>query len=95
MKPAQKVRKSVILGNILQREQYQPKTTYLVPLSDNNEILTKKNGLVVFRAKCSKTARKVRKSFILQNLLRSEYINWKPPIWSKDKIITKFGQKNV
>ena len=41
-----------------------------------------------------KTARKVGKSVIFQNLLRREkYINWKSLIWSKDKIITKFGKK--
>ena len=53
-----------------------------------------KNGRVRFLAKCTKTARKVKKTVILQNLLRKVYINRKPLIWSKDKIIMKFGEKH-
>ena len=32
--------KSVILQNLLRREKYQPETTYLVQVQDNNEIWT-------------------------------------------------------
>ena len=43
-KTARKLRKSVILRNILQREYYQPETIYFVQIIDNREIWIKKKG---------------------------------------------------
>ena len=47
----------------------------------------------MFWAKRTKTDRKLGKVLFDESYFEDSNTNWKPLIWSKDKIITKFGQK--